>query len=314
MGRVSILTGRSGSGKSRYLRSIAAELIKKGERVLYIVPEQFTFETERALAEAMGCGLWDADVFSFTSLARRVLNEFGERRTLMSEQGRLMVIRKCADELAPKLISFGRVYHRGGFTGECARFFIEAKRAGIEADALMDAANEKGTDTPLGAKLHDLALLYGASEAYMARTSLDAEESLRLLSELLPKSELGSRHVIIDGFDMISKRLYGAIAALIDAAPHVTVALRLDLSPDCRDKAVFSADRRILNKILSICEERGIAPDFITPDGEQPRHASAALRHLEREGFAFPYNKFDGEANGAIELFAATDVLSLIHI
>lgn len=308
MGRVSILTGRSGSGKSRYLRSIAAELIKKGERVLYIVPEQFTFETERALAETMGCGLWDADVFSFTSLARRVLNEFGERRTLMSEQGRLMVIRKCADELAPKLISFGRVYHRGGFTGECARFFIEAKRAGIEADALMDAANEKGTDTPLGAKLHDLALLYGASEAYMARTSLDAEESLRLLSELLPKSELGSRHVIIDGFDMISKRLYGAIAALIDAAPHVTVALRIDLSPECRDKAVFSADRRILDKILSICEERGITPDFITPDGEQPRHASAALRHLEREGFAFPYNKFDGEANGAIELFAATDV------
>ena len=104
MGRVSILTGRSGSGKSRYLRSIAAELIKKGERVLYIVPEQFTFETERALAEAMGCGLWDADVFSFTSLARRVLNEFGERRTLMSEQGRLMVIRKCADELAPYLL------------------------------------------------------------------------------------------------------------------------------------------------------------------------------------------------------------------
>ena len=43
MGQVSILTGRSGSGKSRYLRSIAAELIKNGERVLYIVPEQFTF-------------------------------------------------------------------------------------------------------------------------------------------------------------------------------------------------------------------------------------------------------------------------------
>ena len=57
MGRVSILTGRSGSGKSRYLRSIAAELIKKGERVLYIVPEQFTFEPERALAETMGCAV-----------------------------------------------------------------------------------------------------------------------------------------------------------------------------------------------------------------------------------------------------------------
>lgn len=308
MGRVSILTGRSGSGKSRYLRRMAAELIKKGERVLYIVPEQFTFETERALAEAMGSGLWDADVFSFTSLARRVLNEVGERRTLMSEQGRLMVIRKCADELAPKLISFGRVYHRGGFTGECARFFMEAKRAGIEPAALMDAANARGIDTPLGAKLHDLALLYGESEAYMARTSLDAEESLKLLAKLLPQSELGSRHVIIDGFDMISKRLYGAVAALMDTAPDVTVALRLDLSPDCRDRAVFSADERILKNILSLCDERGIKPRFITTEGEKPRHASRALMHLEREGFAFPYNKFNGTADGAIELFAATDV------
>ena len=45
MAEVTILTGRAGSGKSRCLRAMAAELIHKGEPVLYIVPEQFTFET-----------------------------------------------------------------------------------------------------------------------------------------------------------------------------------------------------------------------------------------------------------------------------
>ena len=313
MGRVSILTGRAGSGKSRYLRQMAARLMSAGERVLYIVPEQFTFETERDLSKTVGSGLWDADVYSFTSLARKVLGSFGERRTLMSEQGRLMVIRKCADELAPKLLSFAGVYHRGGFTGKCARFFIEAKRAGIEPDSLMRAAEEQGTDTPLGAKLHDLALLYGASEEFMARGSLDSEESLRLLAELLPKSELSTRHVIIDGFDMISKRLYGVIAALMDTSPDICIALRLDLSPECRDKTVFSADARILKNILTLCDERGIEPKFITAENETGRHNSKALSFLEREGFAFPYKKADFLANGDIELFAASDIKAEVN-
>lgn len=308
MGSVSILTGRSGSGKSRYLRRMAADIINAGGRVLYIVPEQFTFETERALAEALGGGLWDAEVYSFTSLARKVLQSFGERRALMNEEGRLMVIRKCADELAPKLAAFGKVYHRSGFAGECARFFMEAQRAGIDPPMLLEAAQKQGLNTALGAKLNDLALIYAASAGYIAANRLDGEACFKLLAELLPKSELAARHVIIDGFDMITKRLYGVIAALIDTAPSVCIALRLDNDPACRDKAVFAADRRILNNILPLCESRGIKPRFITPQGEAGRHGAAALAHLEHEGFAFPYKKFAGASGGAIELFAATDV------
>lgn len=308
MGEVSILTGRAGSGKSRYLRRIAADIAEKGGSVLYIVPEQFTFETERALSAALGGGLWNAEVYSFTSLARRVLQGFGERRSLISEQGRLMVIRKCVDELAPRLTAFARVYQRSGFTAECASFFMEAKRAGITSDDLIEIAHRQGEETSLGARLNDLALIYESSEAQLSQTRLDNEESLRLLSKLLPKSEFAARHVIIDGFDMISKRLYAAVGALIDSSASVTIALRLDTDEHCRDKAVFSSDRRILSNILSLCEERGIAPRFIQPEGEESRHACAALRHMESEGFAFPYKKFQGSSDGAIELFAATDI------
>ncbi len=308
MGEVSILTGRAGSGKSRYLRRIAADIAAKGDSVLYIVPEQFTFETERALSGTLGGGLWNVDVYSFTSLARRVLQSFGERRALISEQGRLMVIRKCADELAPRLTAFARVYQRSGFTAECAAFFTEAKRAGITSDDLMEVARHEGEETSLGARLKDLALIYEASEAQLSESRLDNEESLRLLAELLPQSEFAARHVIIDGFDMISKRLYAAVGALIDCSSEVSIALRLDTDEHCRDKAVFSSDRRILSNILSLCEERGISPRFIHPEGEESRHASAALRHMESEGFAFPYKKFQGNSDGAMELFAATDI------
>lgn len=44
---VYFVLGRSGSGKSRYLRSRIRALLEAGAAVRCIVPEQFTYETER---------------------------------------------------------------------------------------------------------------------------------------------------------------------------------------------------------------------------------------------------------------------------
>lgn len=54
---VTFLAGRAGSGKSRFIRQRVAELCARGETVALIVPEQFTFETERELAAALPGGL-----------------------------------------------------------------------------------------------------------------------------------------------------------------------------------------------------------------------------------------------------------------
>ena len=48
--RVTFLLGRSGFGKTRRLHRCIKEALDKGRRVVVIVPEQFTFETERQLA------------------------------------------------------------------------------------------------------------------------------------------------------------------------------------------------------------------------------------------------------------------------
>lgn len=65
---VYFVLGRSGSGKSRYLRSRIRALLEAGAAVRCIVPEQFTYETERQLAEE---GIAGAPVYSFTTLARQ---------------------------------------------------------------------------------------------------------------------------------------------------------------------------------------------------------------------------------------------------
>ena len=314
MGRITLFTGRGGCGKSRLLQSLAKELLDKGERVLYLVPEQFTFETERALSQTLGGGLLDVTVCSFTSLARRVLKETGERRVFLSRQGRRMVIRKCAEEHAASLTAFARVAGRAGFTEECDSFFTQLKRFGVGPERLAAASQALPPHTQLHDKLHDLALLYDAVESHLAGRSMDAEDAFEALRLRLPGSEAALCHVLVDGFDLVSERLYGVIATLAALCPSMTVALRGDDSPRCRDRAVFAAEARVAKRIEAIAHESGIPFSRVElppagEDGATPSRKAPALLHLEREGFAYPPRPYEGtDGPDSLELFAGTDV------
>ncbi|TXK89783.1 hypothetical protein FVE24_15145, partial [Parageobacillus sp. SY1] len=75
------LLGRSGSGKTTTcLNEIRRKLKEepKGNPIIYLVPEQMTFQSEYALIHTPGLGgMIRAQVFSFTRLAWRILQETG---------------------------------------------------------------------------------------------------------------------------------------------------------------------------------------------------------------------------------------------
>ncbi len=309
---VTFLVGRAGSGKTRFIRQLVAECTARGERVALIVPEQFTFETERELASCLPGGLLFASVFSFTSLARRVLKETGERSVFLSRQGRRMVIRKAADEAASSLSAFGGVCERSGFAEQCDAFFTQCKRFNIDPETLKEAASRLKEGSLFQKKLSDLALLYGTTESYLAGRSMDAADTFRALSERLPRSSLAGQTVIVDGFDLISEQLYDVLGALMESAGTLTIALRADLSPDCRDKDVFRAERKLMTRLGKLAEEKGsetrtLHLPMAGSHEDESKRAHPALSHLEKEAFTpqpRPYESKD--AADAIGLFAAT--------
>lgn len=335
MSTLKIIAGRTGSGRSKRLTDMlsafgeAQVLNHSDEKLLFIVPEQFTFETERTLASELTCGLLNVSVLSFTSLARRVLIKTGERRIFLSEQGRRMAIRRALLDAKAKgeLSFFSRVASHAGFCAECDKLFMMLKRAGITVDALKSACDalEHGTsltgmaladdayvdETLLKSKLLDLALIYErvtlALEGY-----IDGEDAFKVLSENLAKSPYAFAHVFIDGFDLISARLYDVIGALMDASLSITVALRLDLSENCRDSEVFLAEAKLLKRLERIAFEHGVEVELIKLTGAARKYRNEALEHLEREAFAYPYYPYRGEfdAKNAIVLTAAHEPMN----
>ncbi|HWS29415.1 MAG TPA: PD-(D/E)XK nuclease family protein [Clostridia bacterium] len=314
MERITFVAGRAGAGKSRYLRERMRELLDKKERVLVIVPEQFTFETERELTEAFSGGLYNVSVFSFTTLARRVLKKSGERNVFLSPEGMRMVIKKSVSECEKKLVAFSGVAERPGFSETAASLFSMFKCFEIAPDALLSAAEKLPEDMLLKRKLLDLGLLYDHTEAYLSGRYLDSEDALNALLRLLPKSFITDRHVFIDGFDLLTEQIYRIIAALMRHAKSVSVSFRADFSPRCCDAAVFKVERRAYTRLFEEAKALSLTPKLIRLpiEGETERAVLPALRHLEKEGFAYPFAAYDGEPEG-ISLFAASDRTAEAH-
>ena len=134
---VSFVVGRCGCGKSHMFFQEIRDLVVKGERVVLLVPEQFTFETERALSKALPGGIWNAAVYSFTTLAQKVTEG---RRVYLSRQGRRMVIRRILDQEEKRLLAFGSVAKKPGFSAQCDEIFSLCKRFLIPPEQLRAAA------------------------------------------------------------------------------------------------------------------------------------------------------------------------------
>ena len=98
--------GRAGSGKTEYLRRLLADRSLSGlDSTVMVVPEQYTFETEKAMLRLAGPVRGNAiPVYSFTRLAEAVFRkEGGAVGRRLSDGGRRILmasaIEACQDRL-----------------------------------------------------------------------------------------------------------------------------------------------------------------------------------------------------------------------
>ena len=134
-GKLNFILGRADTGKTaRVVASLRAHQ-QNGERAILLVPEQYTYEAERLLAESLG-GLLGVQVFSFNRLTERVLSLSGKTRPFLSAEGHRMVIRRAIDLRKKDLKLFFRAAESAGFAEELQSIFQDIKRAGLTPDAL----------------------------------------------------------------------------------------------------------------------------------------------------------------------------------
>lgn len=196
------LIGPAGSGKSSYIVEQIKTLTARGERVLLLVPEQFSFEMERRILLEVGAKAVPlVEVKSFSHFCRKVFMEFGggagER---ISEAAKYMLMQITLDEIHDKLEQYGRASTRSGFVPSVLQMIDQFKNAGIAPDDLQKFSLLT-EDERLRQKTAELYEIYAFYQAQIENGFSDEREDLSRCVELLRgKNYFRDLHVFLDSF------------------------------------------------------------------------------------------------------------------
>ncbi|HYK71604.1 MAG TPA: helicase-exonuclease AddAB subunit AddB, partial [Pseudoneobacillus sp.] len=308
---VRLLIGRSGSGKTTFcLNEIKSHLKDKpeGNPIIYLVPDQMTFLSEYRLITGEDInGMIRAQVFSFSRLAWRVLQETGGiSRQHLTSVGLNMLIRKIIEEKKADLKIFDKAADKNGFIEQMEQMLTEFKRYCIQPNELnvrREALSEsdRRTTRVLKDKLHDLELIYSSFEESLHQKYLDSEDYFRLLTEKAQDSTfIQNAEVFIDGFDSFTPQEYMVIAALMKNCKRVTIALTLDepfyqAPPD--ELHLFRLSGETCQTVYEIAHTEGVEIETVIPFTEQKRWNNNSLRHLEAFFDTRPAKKFELKSN-----------------
>ena len=75
-----LIYGKAGSGKTEYVLNEVKVKINLGQKIYIIVPEQFSYATEKKLLKTLDdSASINAEIVSFNLIARRMLTEIGRK-------------------------------------------------------------------------------------------------------------------------------------------------------------------------------------------------------------------------------------------
>ncbi|MFC0523548.1 helicase-exonuclease AddAB subunit AddB [Pontibacillus salicampi] len=238
---IRFLLGRAGSGKSTRCLTEMRDLLQDspdGPPIIYMVPEQMTFQQEYALLNQEGIeGSIRAQVFSFSRLAWRVLQETGGgTKKFLTSTGVQMMLRKITEQRKSDWNVFQKAIEKQGFIEQLETMITEFKRYRVTPQTLtqqmqdMDRFVHKmpGEET-LKHKLEDLSYIYEELLYALRDQYIDSEDQLQLLANKIEKADfLEGAEIYLDGFHRFTPQELLVLQALMTKASRVTIALTLD--------------------------------------------------------------------------------------
>ena len=133
MTTVEIWGARAGQTQSRLFEEIR-QCREAGQRVLLLVPEQYTLQAERELVEQLNLpGLLDLDVLSPRRLGRRIRESAGHSpKAALNESGRRMALAQALLQMPEEAQTCIPYYPYAGVRGLCA-LHVSSPQAAVRA-------------------------------------------------------------------------------------------------------------------------------------------------------------------------------------
>ncbi len=224
--------GNSGSGKSSLcINEIYEKSKTTTNNLIYIVPEQFTLQSEKRLVEKIPSGVMlGINVLSFKRLAHTLFNETGlSSSKILGDVGKLMLLRKITYEHYKELPFFKSSIDKYGFLENVSKQITEFFKYDISVKTLEDNLENLKEKNTLYDKMKDLILIYKEYIKYLQTEYISTDETLDLLANKIKSSDLiKNSEIWIDEFSGFTPQEFKVIKELFQYAKQINITFCLN--------------------------------------------------------------------------------------
>lgn len=300
-----IIFGRAGAGKTCEAGKIAIERAKAGKQSVLIVPEQYSFQSERAVLLALGAAkARNVEVSSFTRLAEKQ-SEKGSAR--IDDCGKAAIMYAALNNIDDFLELYSRKKKNIDFVTHLLNAVKELKLFAVEPTELEKTAGKAPTKL-LSMKLSELALVCAEYDRIVEQSGFDDLDMLTRYAQKLEATRYyEGKTVIIDSFRGFTGQELRVISAIMAQAEESVITLCADaLSDPEKGMGLFSPVKKTAQKLIDLAKRRGVAVKAPIVLERGKRFKNEALSKLEKG--LFDFREASGETSGeGVTVYEAAD-------
>lgn len=301
-----IIFGRAGSGKTYEARRIAIEKAHAGQKSVLIVPEQYSFSSERAILLALGASkARNVEVSSFTRLAEKQ-SEKGSAR--IDDCGKAAVMYAALSNVQDYLELYSRKRKNIDFVSHLLNAVKELKLFAVEP-AQLEKTAQKAPTKLLTMKLSELAVVCAEYDRIVEQAGFDDLDMLTRYAKKLEETRYyAGKTVIIDCFRGFTGQELRVISSIMAQAEECIITLCADsLSDPDKGMGLFSPVKKTAQKLIDLAKRRGVAVKTPIILEENKRYKNEALAKIEKGIFNFREEAFKAETD-AVHIYEAADL------
>lgn len=305
---LNIIAGGAGCGKTYEMMSRIEAAVKNGENVLVIIPEQFSFEFDRALYERIGMKLFNrVEVLPFTKTAREIFTEHGRPKGKYADDTvkNIMMFRALKSLIKRnELCFYNRQAKSPKFVESGLEIVKELIMSGITSEQLTSCT--EGLDENIRDKVSDIALIYSeytklfSQSGYKDSTS-DVAEAAKYAQKY---GYFEGKTVFIDYFKSFTADEYEMLDAIISQSESTTVCLCTG-DEKAKEFSIFETVNKTRTRLIRIAQEHNVET-VVTMLTEPKRFKAEELAFMSNNIFRNIRNKYDGEC-GSVQVYCSAD-------
>ncbi len=304
---IHLIEGRSGSGKTEYLCSVLSKLAENGsERLLYLIPEQSSFDCETEFLRRLGPRLCrNIGVMSFTRLYHLVMSRTGGvPGTPIDDDARKILMSVTLEDCADSLTLYARQAAKPQFTQTALSAVKEFKQCGILPDDVRRKGREAGGE--LENKLSELALIYELFNANVSLSGVDPYDNDMRLEQRIAETRFFEGYTIaVDDFSGFTAQQYKILSLMMEQADDFYISLCTE--PFGTDE-LFSTVNRTKARITEYAGGARLKIASPVRLSENFRTSSEPLLAVEENIYRAAQTDEHPDPEGAVKVVQASDV------